>query len=501
MRDGIFYNLASYFIVIMRGGMNRMKNLDISAVENSTDYEKAYIKRIARVRGTLSSILLVAVFAVGLCLGVSATNGDVVAISDGGALWTASKGQEAVPAVSYGLDVIAASDEVVFAGLVGNEISFAPDDIKRAMNLSEINYITVTKLPSSNVGTLYVGSVGVSEGQVITAANMAHLSFAAADDTKPCEAYMSISVNGSAYSIKCKMCFLPSVNYTPTVSLVPDISLNITTYCDTPSYGNLSAYDPEGDTMTYEIVKYAAHGRVKLNDKHTGAYVYIPDKGYTGSDSFVYVVRDEYGNYSTSAVVDLQINAIPSSAVYSDIEGSIYASAAIRMGSAGIMNGTQVGKECYFKPSDEISRVEFLVTAMSAAGITAEDASKYVNIDFADNSDIPVSMRGYVALAGKRGYITKNSADEKVNFKPHESISRAEAAVILSNIIGYANKTTVTAFADSDNIPSWADKALTSLYALGILDVRDGTANPTAKINRGTTAVWLAATMQLMRGK
>ena len=170
------------------------------------------------------------------------------------------------------------------------------------------------------------------------------------------------------------------------------------------------------------------------------------------------------------------------------------------MGSVGIMNGTQVGKECYFKPEDEISRVEFLVTAMSAAGITSEDAAEYTSTSFADNGDIPVSMRGYVALAHKRGYIGGKTVDGKAKFVPHESISRAEAAVILSNIIGYANKTTATAFADTENIPAWADKAMTSLYVLGILDARDGEANPSAKINRGTTAVWLSATMQLMKG-
>jgi len=474
-----------------------MKRSDISGAEKISVEEREYMKIIMRAKRAVEGILLAAICAVGLCIGVAAAD-NVVAISEDSALWTSGKKEQTTVAVSYGLDVIAASDEMVFSGLVGNEITFAPDDIKRAMNLSDVNYITVTKLPSTEKGVLYVGSVGASEGQVITAGNMSHLSFSAADSTKPSDAYMYISVNGSAYSVKCKMCFLPAINYTPTVSLVPDITLNISTYRDTPSYGNLSAYDPEGDVMTYEIVKYATHGRVSLTDKHTGAYVYTPDRGYTGADSFVYVVRDEYGNYSTSTVVNLEVNTPPSSVTYADIKDSVYASAAIRVSAAGIMNGTQVGKDCYFKPEDEISRVEFLVTAMSAAGISESDVAQYASTGFADDADIPASMRGYVALAKKRGYIGGKRVDGNVKFVPHESISRAEASVILSNIIGYANKTTVSAFADSASIPSWADKAMTSLYALGILDARDGDANPAAKINRGTTAVWLAATMQLM---
>lgn len=478
-----------------------MKRRDFSENTKITAVQREYMKIIKRARRVLTCILLVSVCAVGLSLCVFATENGIIPISEDATLWTSGKKESTTVTVSYGLDVIAASDEVVLSGLVGNELTFTPDDIKRAMNLSELNYITVTKLPAAEKGTLYVGSVGVSEGQVITAGNMSNLSFAAADDTRESDASMYISVNGSAYSVKCKMCFLTEVNYTPTVSLAPQISLNINTYRDTPAYGNLSAYDPEGDVLTFEIVKYATHGRVDLTDKHTGAYVYTPNSGYVGSDSFVYVVRDEYGNYSTSVQVSLNVSTPPASVTFADIEGSRYAAAAIKVSHAGLMNGTQVGKDCYFKPTEEISRVEFLVTAMSAAGITEADVEQYLSSGFADDSDIPKSMRGYVALAKQRGYIGGKTVDGKVKLMPNESISRAEAAVILSNVIGYANKTTVTAFADTESIPSWADKAMTSLYALGILDAYSGDAKPTARIDRGTTAVWLAATMQLMWGK
>ena len=464
-------------------------------------------KRCARFVG---AILLSALLVGGGCMVVSAEADGVMPISEeSAALWNTALGsagnsspKRSTEVISYGLDVIAAEDEIVFAGLVGNEIGFKAEDIKRAMNLSELNYITVTELPAAVKGTLYIGSVGVSKGQVITAGNIPLMSYDALDDRNPSEAVMRISVNGSAYSVECRMCMLTGLNYTPTVSLVPDISLRIMTYRDTPAYGNLSAYDPEGDEITYEIVKYASHGRVNVTDKHTGAYIYTPDSGFTGQDSFVYVVRDQYGNYSTSAEVNLEISAPPSSVTYEDIGGDSapYASAALRVTSAGIMNGTQVGDGCYFKPCETMSRAEFLVTAMNCAGIKASDVSSYTKTDFADDADIPTSMKGYIALAKSRGYIGGKEIDGKLCFVPNEAISRAEAAVILSNIIGYANKTTVNAFADANEMPAWADEAMTSLYALGILDARDGSANPSEKINRGTAAVWFSSTMQLIEG-
>ena len=235
-------------------------------------------------------------------------------------LHTMPSRETALP-VSYGLRVLAAREEMVFAGLLGNEISFTAEDIKRAMNLSELNYITVRSLPAPGEGTLFVGSVGAAEGQVISAGSLSLLSFAAADGTKPSEAAMEISVNGSDYTVTCRLCMLDRLNYTPTVALAPAISLQIETYKDLPTAGTVSAYDPEGDEITYEITRYASHGRVSLTDRHTGAYVYTPDPGFTGQDSFDYVVRDRYGNYSTSATVSIQVSPRPATVTYADIGG------------------------------------------------------------------------------------------------------------------------------------------------------------------------------------
>lgn len=408
--------------------------------------------------------------------------------------------REIAPAVSYGLRVMAAREEMVFAGLCGNEISFTAEDICRAMNLSELNYITVQTLPEPGEGTLFVGSVGATEGQVISAGSLSLLSFAAADDTKPSEATMEISVNGNDYTVTCRLCFLDRLNYTPTVALAPTVSLNIETYKGLATAGTVSAYDPEGDDLTYEIVRYADHGRISLTNKHTGAYVYTPDAGFVGQDSFDYVVYDRYGNYSTSATVSITVTPRPASVTYADIDGEGAAAAVLSISAMGLMNGTKVGGETYFKPAEAISRLEFLVTAMQAAGITAETVASAGEPSFADSADIPVAMRPFVAYAAQKNYIAGKAVDGQLCFKPHESITRAEAAVILSNIIGYAVEDTVTTFADADTVPTWSGEALTSLRALGILTTPDGNAHAGQSMTRATTASWLSKTIQLMGG-
>ena len=404
----------------------------------------------------------------------------------------------AKPVVSYGLHVLAAKEEAVFTGLCGNEITFTAGDICRVMNLSSFSYITITELPDVGDGTLFAGAVGARVGQVISAGSMPYLSFAAADDSKPCSATMKISVDDTGYEMTCKLCLVEGLNYTPTVSLAPEISLSIETFSAMTTTGTLSSYDPEGDEVTYEIVRYASHGRVTLTDRHTGAYTYKPDDGFVGQDAFTYVVRDEYGNYSTSATVSITVSARPTSVTYADIEGHKGEADILQVTLAGVMNGDRVGAENYFKPAEAMSRVEFLVTAMHAAGIGGEDVAGLSAPSFADAKDIPTSMQGYVSLAVQRGYVSGQEVDGKLCFNPHESISRAEAAVMLSNIIGYANKTTVTAFADEGDLPAWSVKAMTSLKALGILSPTDGNANASATMTRADTAVWLNRTMRVM---
>jgi hypothetical protein len=342
--------------------------------------------------------------------------------------------------------------------------------------------------------------VGAAEGQVISAGSLSLLSFAAADETTSTEATMEVSVNGSDYAVTCRLYLLDRLNYTPTVALAPAISLQIETYKDLPTAGTVSAYDPEGDEITYEITRYASHGRVSLTDRHTGAYVYTPDPGYVGQDSFDYVVRDRYGNYSTSATVSIQVSPRPVTVTYADIDDEGNAAAILTVSEWGLMNGTRVGSETYFKPAAAVSRLEFLVTAMEAAGITAETVATATPPAFADAESIPAAMRPYVGYALQKGYINGKTVDGKVYFRPDEIITRAEAAVVLSNIIGYAVEDTVTAFADEDTLPVWSGEALTSLRALGILQCPDGSAHAGDTMTRGDTAEWLCRTVKLMRG-
>ena len=114
------------------------------------------------------------------------------------------------------------------------------------------------------------------------------------------------------------------------------------------------------------------------------------------------------------------------------------------------------------------------------------------------DADIPQAMKGYIATAYEKGYFKGFEQDGKLCFRPDQPITRSEAAVVLSNMIGYAKLRVSETFADSDSIPAWASEAFDSLHSLGILDSRDGKLTPNAQLTRADVAVLLSKTRQVI---
>lgn len=395
--------------------------------------------------------------------------------------------------ISYGLDVIAHRNDMAIAGIMGNALNFSSERFACAMNLSHINNITVTQLPDHTLGALYIGSEGVSEGQRISAANISLMTYEETELGIGKNNTFMFTVNDSSYEITCSVFMIEEINYSPTLSLASFASLNTETYKNIAVGGVLSAYDPEGDKIRYEIVRYPENGIIVLNDRNLGTYTYIPNSDFSGDDSFKYVVRDEFGNYSAANEVSVYVKTQSASTVYSDLVDDELHSHAISMTENGIMNGVQIGDSYYFDADREVTRAEFLVTAMNAIGIkNVPDAEKTV---FADDEDIYDQMKGYISLAYSQKYISGIELEGKLYFRPNEAITLSEAAVIVSNMIGYAEPKVAPAFADADTIPSWSGKAIKSLHTLGILECPDMVSGACNNVTRGDMAKILNKTM------
>ena len=387
--------------------------------------------------------------------------------------------------VSYGLHVLCADTDVALSAPIGNDIVFSAECFARGLNLSHVDSITVDSLPAVSAGELLLGSSRITEGQTVSAQNLSIMVFEAASEDAIHTSF-TFRVNRGTTPLVCSLYMTSGINYTPTVSVASGLSLKQFTYKNVALHGKLSGYDPDGDDLSFEVVEYPQKGAVILTDRHDGSYVYQPSYGYVGTDSFSYVARDRYGNYSAKATVQLQIAQPGSALTYADLEDSEYLRAAMHVTEENIMSGALVGDQYCFYPEKEVTRAEFLVMAMNAVGI--ESVPRCDSTAFFDDADIPVALKGYVAAAHELGYISGSLVNGKLCFSPNDPITRAQAAVMLSNLVGLCEVPVTPTFADQSEIPVWARESVYSLSAAGILNAAQGCISPSDFLLRGEAA-------------
>lgn len=141
------------------------------------------------------------------------------------------------------------------------------------------------------------------------------------------------------------------------------------------------------------------------------------------------------------AVAPVQVMAAPSS----DVAGHWAEAVITEWQGMGLIKGYEDGT---FKPGNNITRAEFVTIMNNALGY--EDAAA---LSFTD----VVAGNWYynaVAKAVAAGYV---SGYEDGTFKPNNTITRAEAAVMIANAMGLGDRGSVADdFTDAASIPGWA---------------------------------------------
>ena len=399
--------------------------------------------------------------------------------------------------LSFALNTIAKENAMAKATVKGGTISFDASDFARATNLSKIDSITVTKLPPVSDGELRVGSSVLTSSQTLSSSSIRLLSYEPKSSVSTSEFYFT--VNDSSTELCCKLYVLDEQNYAPTISAAPKNALQVSTFENVSLFGTLPCYDPDGDTTYIEIVSYPKNGVLVLDNRETGAYRFIPSKDFTGKDSFVYVARDLYGNYSPSATVSLSVNEKAISTSYVDLVDTRYHNAAIAMTEEGIMSGTKIGNATYFYPAREMSRAEFTTMAMMAAGITKLNDSGASTV-FADDADIDGIFKPYIAAAYELGYIKGVESGGKLYFQPDRAMTRAEAACLLGNMLDAATPTVTPSFSDSSEIPAWAKSSVLAVSSMGVMNGTENKISPLACVTRGDAAEILWNFMRVKQG-
>lgn len=396
--------------------------------------------------------------------------------------------------LSPAIDVIASESSMVKAGIVcEGELCFDPSDFDESIG-ANIRSIKITTLPSSDTGRLMLENLYVVTNQVIDRKDFSSLKFVPTTNGKECS--FSFVPSSGSYEIECVIKVIDEVNYSPIAT--NGKALSTWTGKDISTFGVLDGYDPDGDSIKFEIVSYPKKGLIELTNASSGDYKYTPYENVTGIDSFSYRVRDEYGNYSAETTVSVKVKTLKTTLVFSDIEGHRAQNAVLVVGDNLMECEKGEDGKYIFAPEKTVTKEEFLCLVMKAMG--AKDVPEIPTTRFADDKEISPEYKGYFESAFALGIIKGERKADGIYVNPKKEITLAEGAVIINNIIGATKGASIDVFADDDEIPSWAKDDIISLLEVGIFEKENGKINANSPLTRSQTAQILMSLLEY-RGK
>lgn len=320
------------------------------------------------------------------------------------------------------------------------------------------NGVFITDTPEEDQCGLYLGSRLIRAGDFLPAQALEQLVLRPNrnEDAEVCIAYRPISDgtlgDAGTFSVQ-----IASTRDDPPTA--EDGKLE--TYRNIANEGTLTATDPEGQPVTFQIVSFPKRGTVEL--KENGTFVYTPKKNKVGEDSFTFTATDPAGNVSETKTVKINILKPVDAVTFSDLDADAQFT-ALWMRSSGLFGGETLADQLCFCPEKTVTRGEFLVMAMKLADVPPEIG--LLTSGFADQDTAPKWMQSYLVSAMRRGLISGMTAESGLNFEPNRPITGAEAASIVCSVC----KLTPVQQVDSqvDTLPVWASVAMQTAGTAGI---------------------------------
>ena len=283
--------------------------------------------------------------------------------------------------------------------------------------------VCITGLPDSAAGTVMLGTRIIRSGDILTAQQLSQLTFQplrTEQDVEVTVTYLPI------YETRVEAATTMTISIrgkTDQLPVAEDSALE--TYKNLANSGQLKAYDPEGDTLTYTVTRSPKRGDVVVNAD--GSYTYTPKKNKVGTDSFVYTVTDGAGNVSR-ATVTIEVLKPTAKTTYADTLGLPCRFAAEWMRNTGLFVGETIGNESCFQPEKTVTRGEFTAMLVRSLDIAVDENADYTG--FTD--DAPTWLRPYLSAAMRAGL---TAGWGSTTFGANETITGAEAALMIQNAL------------------------------------------------------------------
>ena len=357
---------------------------------------------------------------------------------------------------------------------------FSASDFSPEKNLKGI---CITSLPEEKIGTVMLGDRVLRPGDILTAEQVSMMTFCplrTETDRSAEVGYLPIYENAVASNAAMTISVRGKEDKAP---IAEDLATE--TYKNLPTTVRLKVSDPEGQSMTYSVVRQPKRGTVEIRDD--GSFTYTPKKNKVGVDSFTFTATDPAGKVSREATVTIMILKPTDATQYTDTAGRECQFTAEWMRHTGIFAGENLAGNPCFCPDKAVSRGEF--TSMLVKALDLKPEPDLALTGYTD--EIPVWLQPYLAAAVRSG-LTAGLPQQDV-FGADEPITGAEAAVMLHNALDLTSvhSDEVNAEIMDVMVPVWAEDALS------VLSGHDMELDAYAALSRGDAsrllyqAVWM----------
>ena len=280
--------------------------------------------------------------------------------------------------------------------------------------------VCITGLPEKEAGVVMLGQRIIRPGDILTAEQLAQMTFHSArreTDTAATVSYLPVFSDRVGEQAEMTISVRGRENQAPVAE---DFAAE--TYKNLPVEGKLKVKDPEGQALTFTVVRNPKRGQVEI--KEDGSFTYTPKKNKVGIDSFVYTAADESGKVSRETTVTITIVKPTDSTLYTDTAGLDCRFAAEWMKNTGIFVGEKLDGNACFSPDRQVTQGEFVAMLVRTLEIPTTQAANTAWV-----AEAPRWLQPYLAAAVRSGLIAG------VDFEPEAPVTGEQAAMMIRNLL------------------------------------------------------------------
>lgn len=303
----------------------------------------------------------------------------------------------------------------------GDCYCFSQEDFETEPGLAGI---CITALPETELGSVMLGSRQLRPGDVLTAQQIPELTFLCSQMDQEGTAsirYIPVFANGMSGETAMTLSIRSRMNKAP---IAEDSAYE--TYKNLELNETLKVQEPEGQAMTFRVVRQPRRGNVMIHED--GSFTYTPKKNKVGVDSFTFSATDSAGKESREATVTITILKPCDAKQYSDTVGKSCRFAAEWMKNTGIFVGESLDGNPCFSPDRSVTRGEFVTMLVKTLKEPTREGMQNTGY-----SDAPLWLQPYLAAAIRSGLTDGLPCQD--SFSPDIPISAEDAAILLCNAL------------------------------------------------------------------